>query len=338
MKTYRLVLICLLFSTYLVGQTTGISYKAVVKDNSGVILANSNVVVQFDILASSSQALIYTETHNATTNGDGLLILTIGQGNTTDVFSDIDWGRFEHHLNVKIDTGSGIVDLGNTRFMAVPYALQSDNAKLADLAAIANRVTLKSTTTNQFSILYDSPGDKLRVTETGVTGNVMEIKDGELYLPQYAASNNGPLKVDATGKVVSEIIPVIQEVKFNRFQFVQTEEYLNYTKYYMGVQFEDGVIIDGIKAYLMDNIPGSNGVHDTAYAGLYRSDRFTNGASPQIIYRIDGSDTPTNQFVEFTDTSVVTSGSNVIDNTNFIYYFQIWICDSCLVQELSAQY
>lgn len=341
MKSKIILFIALLFSFQLIAQTNGVNYKAIVKDGSGDILANANVTVEFNILAGSAQSLIYSEVYSTTTDVNGLIILIIGQGTTSDVFDDIDWSRFEHYLNVKMDTGSGLVDLGTTQFEAIPYALQAENSNYSGLAATAERVTLKSGTTNQFNISYSSTGDKLRILEYGVSGNVLEISGGELYLPQYAGSDNGPLKVDASGKVVSEVIlpPGPQETKFNRYEFNQKEVYpaSGYTKYYYGIQFEDGTVLTGVKALIMDNnTSGSSGDGNTAFVGIYRQDKIDNTQFPLPIYRIDGSDTPTNVFEEFTQTNLAQSGSNIIDNSTYIYIFQMFVCDDCKVQEASV--
>ena len=283
--------------------------------------------------------MLHNERHTATKDANGLIVLIIGQGTTSNVFDDIEWGRLVHFLNVKMDTGSGLVDLGTTQFEAVPYDLQAENSNNSDLAAVANRLTLESGTTNQFTIGYVSSGDKLRISETGVSGNVLEISGGELYLPQYAASDNGPLKVDASGKVASEVIlphgP--QETIINRFQFTQKEVFSNYTKYYYGIQFEDGTVLSGIKSLIMDNdTPGSLGVQNTAFVGIYRRNKIDNTQLALPIYRIDASDTPTNVFEEFTQTTLDRSGSNVIDNTTYILFLQIFTCNDCLVQQATV--
>jgi hypothetical protein len=334
MKFKFTLLIIFFISTKFLAQTDGINYKAIVKDGTGNVLANTSVDVQFDILASTSQTLAYRETHTTTTDANGLIILNIGQGSTSDVFSDIQWEKFEHYLNVQIDTGSGFIDMGTTEFMAAPYALHAEYANLSDVSNTANNLILKDGTSNEFALNYEPSGDKLRITENGISGSVLEIKDGELYLPQYTGSNNGPLKVDATGKVITESLT--QLTSYNRFEFPIIDVFSNYTRMQKGVQFPDGITLTGIKAFLMDNESGSSGVHNTAYVGIYRMSKTSNNGVLTLIYRIDGADTATNQFIEFTETSLATSGANIIDNSNYIYFLQVWLCDNCAVQEVSV--
>jgi hypothetical protein len=125
LRTISAVLI-LLFITQSTFAQQGINYKAVIKDASGNIMADQNITVQFGILQNITN--VYTETHTPTTDGNGIVILNIGEGTIVNGdYTTIDWGSDTHFLNVQIDTGTGLVDLGTTQFKAVPYALQAAN-------------------------------------------------------------------------------------------------------------------------------------------------------------------------------------------------------------------
>ncbi|MFD2822252.1 tail fiber domain-containing protein [Lacinutrix iliipiscaria] len=119
------LLIFSFFLTITITAQQSINYKALVKDNLGNVLANQNITVQFSILEDAT--IVYTETHTPTTNANGLIILNIGEGTTPDDFSEIHWDSDAHFLNVQMDTGAGLVDLGTTQFMTVPYALSAGN-------------------------------------------------------------------------------------------------------------------------------------------------------------------------------------------------------------------
>ena len=120
MKRVTLALL-LLFSITTIAQQ-GINYKALIKDGAGVIVASTAIDVTFIILDGVGP--VYEETHAPTTDANGIVILTIGGGTTTDVFADIAWSSDTHSLKVEIDTGAGLVDMGTTQFMSVPYAMQ----------------------------------------------------------------------------------------------------------------------------------------------------------------------------------------------------------------------
>ena len=128
-----LVLVLVTVSTF---AQTGINYKALIKDDSGNVLANTNIIVLFTIYEGDALTNeVYVEQHAYTTNANGFVILTIGEGNTVDDFNAINWGIDEHFINVQINiAGAGLEDMGTTQFMAVPYAKHAE---------IANNVTTK---------------------------------------------------------------------------------------------------------------------------------------------------------------------------------------------------
>lgn len=124
MKTKLIIAFALLVTLTTVAQQ-GINYKALIKDNGGNVVANQNITVQFSILQGAVN--VYQETHNPTTDANGIVIVNIGEGTTADDFSSINWESDDHFLNVQIDTGSGLTDMGTTQFMAVPYAISAAN-------------------------------------------------------------------------------------------------------------------------------------------------------------------------------------------------------------------
>ena len=117
----------------------GINYKALIKDGSGNIVASTPISIQFIIYQGAALTNnVYQESHTVNTDANGIVIVNIGQGTTSDVFTNINWGNDQHFLNVQVNTGSGLVDMGTTEFMAVPYAKQADTATNAANTTSAN--------------------------------------------------------------------------------------------------------------------------------------------------------------------------------------------------------
>jgi len=137
MKTIKqLTTVALIFWSFIIFAQQGINYKAIVKDGGGTIVANQNIDVQFIIYEGPGEINnVYQETHSPSTDANGIVIVNIGQGTTSDDFSAIDWGTDDHYLNVQIDNGGGLTDMGTTQFMAVPYALSvsKETIKIDDL-------------------------------------------------------------------------------------------------------------------------------------------------------------------------------------------------------------
>lgn len=126
MKRVTLSLL-LLFSITTFSQSSSINYKALIKDGSGDIVASTPIDVTFIILDGAVN--VYEETHAPTTDANGIVILNIGEGTpVTGTFSAIDWSSNDHYLNVQMDTGGGLQDMGTTAFKAVPYAMHAQTA------------------------------------------------------------------------------------------------------------------------------------------------------------------------------------------------------------------
>ena len=65
------------------------SYQAVVRDNSNTIVANKPIQITISIIRDN--ITLYTETHNPTTNANGLFTVEIGKGSSSGNFAAIDW-------------------------------------------------------------------------------------------------------------------------------------------------------------------------------------------------------------------------------------------------------
>ena len=133
----RNTMICLVLLVCTLGvyAQQGINYKALIKDGAGALVANETIDVRFTIIADTGSTNVYVETHTgATTDANGIVILTIGDGTANSgVFADIAWGGDTHSLKVEIDIeqDASFVDMGTTQFMSVPYSLQATTATTA---------------------------------------------------------------------------------------------------------------------------------------------------------------------------------------------------------------
>ena len=129
MKTKLTLFFVLLFGLICFAQN-GINYKAVIKDTNGNVVANNSITVQFTILKGATQTNIYRETHAPTTDANGMVVINIGKGTPiSGTFTGVDWASDDHFLNVKINTGTGLIDMGTTPFSAVPYAITATSAQ-----------------------------------------------------------------------------------------------------------------------------------------------------------------------------------------------------------------
>jgi uncharacterized protein (TIGR02145 family) len=108
----------------------GFNYQATVRNSSGALIVNQNVMFKFNIMLNSQTSLpVYSETHQAPTDDLGQVNLVIGTGTpTTGTFSSINWGNGSYFLGIELNTGSGYVAMGTTQLLSVPYALYANSA------------------------------------------------------------------------------------------------------------------------------------------------------------------------------------------------------------------
>ncbi len=100
-------------------------YQAIARDANGNILANQQVELIISILQNDvNGAVVYTETHDSTSNMYGLVTLNIGIGNPT-TFGAINWGAGPHYLKIEMN---GML-MGISQLLSVPYALHAKTAE-----------------------------------------------------------------------------------------------------------------------------------------------------------------------------------------------------------------
>ena len=124
-------LLALIATTAIFAQAPqGFNYQATVRNSSGALISNQNVLFKFNIMLNSQTSLpVYSETHFAPTDDLGQVNLVIGTGTpTTGTFSSINWGNGSYFLGIELNTGSGYVAMGTTQLLSVPYALHANTA------------------------------------------------------------------------------------------------------------------------------------------------------------------------------------------------------------------
>ena len=111
----------------------GFNYQATVRNNTGQLLLNQTVLVNFNILQNSDTGtVVYSENQTATTDDLGHINLVVGQGTPSiGTFSSINWGNGTYFLGIELNTGTGYVVMGTTQLLSVPYALYANSSGTA---------------------------------------------------------------------------------------------------------------------------------------------------------------------------------------------------------------
>jgi hypothetical protein len=125
---YLLILFAVIGSLHLRAQVPqAIDFQGIARDASGNVLSGQSLTVRISILSGAPNGpVVYQEDHSVTTSPLGLFTLTVGEGTPTlGAFISIGWANTEHYMNVAmaVPGGNGLMDMGTSRFVTVPYAL-----------------------------------------------------------------------------------------------------------------------------------------------------------------------------------------------------------------------
>ncbi len=108
------------------------SYQAVIRNASNVLVSNTTVGMRISILQGSVfGSTVYVETQTKTTNANGLVSLEIGNGTVINgIFANINWGVGPYFIKTETDPSGGVnySITGTTELMSVPYALFAANS------------------------------------------------------------------------------------------------------------------------------------------------------------------------------------------------------------------
>jgi hypothetical protein len=109
------------------------SYQSVVRDASGMLVANLPIGIKISILEGSlSGTEVFSETHLLTTNANGLVSVEIGGGmQLNGSFTNINWSNGSHFIKTEIDPNGGVnyTITGTSQLLSVPYAMYAENTK-----------------------------------------------------------------------------------------------------------------------------------------------------------------------------------------------------------------
>ena len=127
----RIVLLIILLFHFVIlsfGQAPeSFKYQAVVRDNSGNIIADQTVGVQITIRRGSANGtVVYQESFSPSTNVFGLVNLELGNGTLANAsLENIDWASGPYFIETAVDGtgGTNYTVLGTSQLMSVPYAL-----------------------------------------------------------------------------------------------------------------------------------------------------------------------------------------------------------------------
>jgi uncharacterized protein (TIGR02145 family) len=188
------------------------SYQAVIRDAEDNLVSNQTVGMKISILAYSPQfgtsEELFSETHSAKTNDNGLVTVIIGTGTAVlgHLGSSIGWHDLAPggHLTLKVQTdpigGNNYSITTSSKLTSVPYAFHAKTASTVNYENLTNKPTVVSKFTN----------DAGYVTQFS-DSIVLRAPDGTLYT--LSVRNDGTL-------VASHLDISLTDIDGNAYQTV----------------------------------------------------------------------------------------------------------------------
>lgn len=109
------------------------SFQAIIRNNSDVLVTNTNIGMQISVLQDSASGIaVYVERHFPTTNTNGLVSIEIGRGTViSGSFTGIDWTNGPYFIKTETDLngGANYTITGISQLLSVPFALHAKSAE-----------------------------------------------------------------------------------------------------------------------------------------------------------------------------------------------------------------
>jgi uncharacterized protein (TIGR02145 family) len=107
------------------------NYQSVIRDTSGVLVTNRTIGLKVTLSRGPQLGDLYSETHQLTTNSNGLITSSIGGGTPVlGSMDSIDWSLGDVYIKTEVDVngGTNYVVLNTNQLLSVPYSLYSLNS------------------------------------------------------------------------------------------------------------------------------------------------------------------------------------------------------------------
>jgi hypothetical protein len=107
------------------------NYQSVIRDTSGVLVTNRTIGLKVTLSRGPHLGDLYSETHQLTSNSNGLITSSIGGGiPVLGSMDSIDWALGDVYIKTEVDVngGTNYVVLNTNQLLSVPYSLYSLNS------------------------------------------------------------------------------------------------------------------------------------------------------------------------------------------------------------------
>ena len=203
-------LLFLLLSLSAVAQNGGINFQGMARTAAGEPLANQKISLRLSVLLNSESGTVeYSETKEATTSGQGIFSVVVGDGSIltkTGDFSDINWKNSLKFLKVELDPsgGTNFALLGTSRLQAVPFAYYANGVDAENIqgtlpvakggTGVGSIAALKSSLAlDQVNNTADANKPVSTATQTALNTKVDKVTGKELSTNDYSTAEKTKL-------------------------------------------------------------------------------------------------------------------------------------------------
>ena len=198
MKTLVILLAAVLLTVNVLAQAPQkMSYQAVIRNSSNILVTNAQVTMRISILRGITP--VYVERQTATSNTNGLVTLEIGNGLVlSGSFAAIDWAAGAHFIKTETDPtgGTNYSIFGTSELLSVPYALYAENGggggasiDITGKEDKSNKVTVLSN--NSTDVQFPSAKlvyDQLALKQNKLVNPVIRSDSITIYVTPYQLS------------------------------------------------------------------------------------------------------------------------------------------------------
>ena len=205
-------LLFLLLSLSAVAQNGGINFQGMARTAAGEPLANQKISLRLSVLLNSESGTVeYSETKEATTSGQGIFSVVVGDGSIltkTGNFSDINWKNSPKFLKVEMDPsgGTNFALLGTSRLQAVPFAYYANGVDAENIqgtlpvakggTGVGSIAALKSSLAlDQVNNTADANKPVSTATQTALNTKVDKVTGKELSSNDFTTAEKTKLSV-----------------------------------------------------------------------------------------------------------------------------------------------
>jgi len=169
------------------------SYQAVIRNSSNVLVPNKQVSMLISILLEKTP--VYVEMQTATTNDNGLVSIEIGNGRVmSGSFKSIDWSAGAHYIKTETDPNGGneFTIIGSSELLSVPYALFAGNGGNGEASSVFDDEHVsanKTWTSDKINAELELKANTLSLAKVATTGSFTDLINKPTTLAGYGITD-----------------------------------------------------------------------------------------------------------------------------------------------------